>query len=329
MNGYTEKMIKSFCRNKIDDLCKHMAKNDKDLANELKSHCFVSGGAITSLLQGDMPNDYDIYIDDLNTLYKLCVYFTNEWNKEHTSKKTFNIIKHTIDKFSDDEEQCDNNESDVREYVEIQVKSCGLAEDDEEHQDEYLPSSEIVKEIDDVKEKHDEKYKVKCITSNAISLSDDIQIVCRFCGNPEEIFKNYDFVHTMQAYVRNDDELLLNTKSLVSILCKRLEYQGSLFPICSLFRLRKFISRGWTISAVEILKIAYQISKLNLDDIKTLKEQCLGCDFVYLSQFVDALQKWRDDNPDVEFNSEYMFELIEKVFDKDYSLNGESNGTEE
>ncbi len=320
MNGYTEKMIKSFCRNKIDDLCKHIAKTNKDLADELKKHCFVSGGAITSLLQGDMPNDYDIYIDDLNTLYKLCVYFTNEWNKEHISKKTFNIIKHTIDKFSDDEEQCDNNKSDVREYVEIQVKSCGLAEDDEEHQDEYLPSSEIVKEIDDVKEKHDEKYKVKCITSNAISLSDDIQIVCRFCGNPEEIFKNYDFVHTMQAYVRNDDELLLNTKSLVSILCKRLEYQGSLFPICSLFRLRKFISRGWTISAVEILKISYQISKLNLDDIKTLKEQCLGADFVYLSRFVDALQKWRDDNPDVEFNSEYMFELIEKVFDKDYSL---------
>lgn len=326
MNGYTEKMIKSFCRNKIDDLCKHISKKDKDLACELKSHCFVSGGAITSLLQGDMPNDYDIYIDDLNTLYKLCVYFTNEWNKEHISKKLFEIVKHTPDGKEDDM----YNVLDEREYVEIQVRSCGLAEDnDKEQQDEYLPSSEIVKEIDDVKEKHDEKYKVKCITSNAISLSDDIQIVCRFCGNPEEIFKNYDFVHTMQAYVRNDDKLLLNTKSLVSILCKRLEYQGSLFPICSLFRLRKFISRGWTISAVEILKIAYQVSKLNLDDIKTLKEQCLGADFTYLSQFVDALQKWRDDNPDVEFNSEYMFQLIEKVFDKDYSLNGESNETEE
>lgn len=310
-NGYTEKMIKMFCRNKIDDLCTVIEKNNKELSEKLKSHCFVSGGAITSLLQGDQPNDYDIYIDDLNTLYDLCVYFTNEWNEKHTHKREFTIIKHI------------NDEENNHEYVEIQVKSIGIVQDYERREiDEYssLPSNEIIKEVDDVKENPEEKYQVKCITSNAISLSNDVQIVCRFCGEPEEIFKNYDFIHTRQAYVRQKDELLLNIKSMVSIMSKRLEYQGSLFPVCSLFRLRKFISRGWTINAMEILKISYQISKLDLDDVNILKDQCLGCDFFYLSRFVDALQKWRDDNPDVEFNSEYMFQLMEEVFDKDYSL---------
>ena len=187
--------------------------------------------------------------------------------------------------------------------------------------DEYdLPPREVVEEIDHIKDEDNEKYKVKCITSNALSLSGDVQIICRFCGTPEEIFKNYDFIHTMQAYVRKYDELLLNVDSLVSIMCKRLEYQGSLFPICSLFRLRKFIARGWTISSIEILKIAYQISKLDLDDVNVLKEQCIGCDYFYMISFCNALKEWRENNPDTEFNNEYMFELIEKVFDKDYSL---------
>lgn len=329
MNGYTEKAIKSICRKKIDDLCKYIGKTDKDLADDLKRHCFVSGGAITSLLQGEQPNDYDIYIDNIDTLYNVCAFYTNQWNENHQTKKEFNIIKH----ITDDTESNNNNYylktvKDVRESVEIQVKSTGIVKDgafEEEEDENLLPSKELIEDVDNVKEEHEEKYVIKCITSNALSLSDDVQIICRFCGKPEEIFKNYDFVHTMQAYVRCSDELLLNTKSLVSIMSKRLEYQGSLFPVCSLFRLRKFLSRGWTISSMEILKIAYQISKLVLNDIKVLKEQLIGCDYFYMLSLCEALHKWREENPNTEFNNEYMFKLIEDVFDKDYSLNEENN----
>ena len=244
MNGYTEKAIKSICRHKIDDLCKYISKDDKELAEDLRKHCFVSGGAITSLLQGEQPNDFDIYIDNLDVLYKICVYYTNQWNNNHKRKKSFTILKH-------------NDEYNNR--IEIQVTSSGIVNDnDVDTQDEDYNIDEQDDNIDDIIDDKI-KYRVRCITSNAISLSDDIQIICRFCGNPEQIFKNYDFIHTMQAYTRMDDNLILNTNSLVSIMCKRLQYQGSLFPICSLFRMRKFIKRGWTISSMEIFKIAYQI----------------------------------------------------------------------
>lgn len=326
-NGYTEKVIKSICRKKIDDLCSHIGKKDLNLANNLRMHCFVSGGAIASLLQGEQPNDFDIYIDDIDTLYNICVYYTEQWNKNHISQKEFNIIKHYMPESEDSEKK-------TRKSVEIQVRSTGIVKDEDiDDQDviesNSLPTKELIEDIDDVKEETKEevkeKYVVKCITSNALSLSDDIQIICRFCGRPEEIFKNYDYVHTMQAYVRWNDELLLNTKSLVSIMSKRLEYQGSLFPICSLFRLRKFLNRGWSISSLEILKIAHQISKLNLNDINVLKEQLIGCDYFYMMSFCKALHEWREENPNVEFNSEYMFKLIEDVFDKDYSLKEENN----
>lgn len=334
MAGYTEKAIKAICRNKIDDLCKCISKKDKELAEDLKRHCFVSGGAITSLLQGEQPNDFDIYIDNLETLYKICVFYTKQWNDNHKTQKEFNIVKRIITDKNELLGSYDQNLNviyDVRESVEVQVRSSGVVRDEDvEGQDETenlaLPPKEIIEEINSVKEEYkEEKYVIKCITSNALSLSDDVQIICRFCGKPEEIFKNYDFIHTMQAYYRVNDELLLNTKSLVSIMAKRLEYQGSLFPICSLFRLRKFLSRGWTISSTEILKIAYQISKLNLDNVSVLKEQCLGCDYYYMLSFIEALQQWRENNQGVEFNSEYMFELLEEVFDKDYSLEDEEN----
>lgn len=328
MSGYTEKAIKAICRNKIDDLCKWIAKKDKELADDFKKHCFVSGGAITSLLQGEQPNDFDIYVDNIETLYNICCFYTNQWNENHKTQKEFNVVKHII---TDKEELLNGYNQDlnviydIRESVEVQVRSEGIAKDEDiEDQDEIenlpLPSKELVEDIDTIKEEHKEKYIIKCITSNALSLSDDVQIICRFCGNPEEIFKNYDFIHTMQAYYRVNDKLLLNTKSLVSIMSKRLEYQGSLFPICSLFRLRKFLSRGWSISSMEILKIAYQISKLDLNDINVLRDSLVGCDYYYMLSFIEALHEWRENNPDTEFNSEYMFKLIEEFFDKDYSL---------
>ena len=310
MTGYNEQSIKKKCRLKIDELCDSISKEDKDLASELRRHCFVSGGAITSLLQGDEPNDYDIYIDDIDVLEKICNYYTLQWNKLHKRQRTFNVIKHTVE---------DGSNTD---YVEIQVKSVGIAYEEgseETTEDVDLPPKESVEEFDNVR-KNEKKYEIRCITSNAMSLSDDIQIVCRFCGNPEEIFKNYDFAHTKQSYVRNIDELMLNTESLVSIMSKRLIYTGSLFPVCSMFRVRKFIARGWTISSVEILKMAFQISKLDLSDINVLKEQCIGCDYFYMAAFIRELERWRESNPDTELNNEYMFELIEKVYDKDYSL---------
>ena len=50
------------------------------------------------------------------------------------------------------------------------------------------------------KKKKDKRYALKYATNNAITLSDKIQIVLRFYGEPEDLHKNYDYVHCTSYY---------------------------------------------------------------------------------------------------------------------------------
>ena len=80
-----------------------------------------------------------------------------------------------------------------------------------------------------------------------------------------------------------------------------------------MFRLRKFIRRGWTITAGEMFKIAYDISKLNLDDVEILEDQLTGVDAAYFHEVISILKN----NKDRDINRAYLFELIARIFDED------------
>ena len=86
------------------------------------------------------------------------------------------------------------------------------------------------------------KYEIKFISANAITLSDKIQLVTRFYGEPSEIHKNFDFVHAMGVYDYHDNTLTTNIEQLESLLSKSLVYKGSLYPLASIFRARKIYS---------------------------------------------------------------------------------------
>ncbi len=148
------------------------------------------------------------------------------------------------------------------------------------------------------------------MSTNAITLSHKVQVVLRFYGEPEEIHKNYDFVHCTNYWSSWDGKLTLHQPSLESLLAKELRYVGSKYPICSLFRLRKFIQRGWTVNAGQILKIAFQVSELNLSDFTVLEDQLTGVDVAYFVQIIDKL---KDKDPE-KVNAAYLVEIIDRMF---------------
>jgi len=87
-------------------------------------------------------------------------------------------------------------------------------------------------------------------------------------------------------------------------------YEGSLYPIASMFRMKKFLNRGWRINAGQMLKIMWQISELDLTDRETLYEQLQGVDFAYMYQLSEALA-----SVDVEkINSTYVAAVIDRIF---------------
>lgn len=300
------KTINKTIKNKINDWLESI--NDETLVKHLKKDIIVTGGCITSLFLQEKVNDYDIYIRTKNTLRLLVNYYTKDLqdirildgiNKEKYITELEKLYtKCNIDKTI---EKIDNIYAiTLRNLKENQIKlffdgKPGLRFDNK----------------DETK-----KYQLAYLSPNAISLTDDIQIVIRFYGEPEDIHKNYDFVHATNWFTL-DEGLVTNLKALESILSKQLYYQGSLYPVTSIIRLKKFINRKWNITAGEILKILFQVSQLDLSNPDVLEEQLIGVDIAYFSTLIEMLRNTKNE----QLDEEYLFSLINKVFDEDETEN--------
>ena len=106
----------------------------------------------------------------------------------------------------------------------------------------------------------------------------------------------------------------LPNRALECIINKELYYSGSKYPLCSIIRTRKFISRGWTINAGQYVKMAIQLNELNLKDMKVFKEQLVGVDSAYFSEAIEMISKKQEENPDFKIDNTYLFEIINKIF---------------
>lgn len=167
----------------------------------------------------------------------------------------------------------------------------------------------------EIEDEENGKYEIKFISANAITLSDKIQLVIRFYGEAEEIHKNFDFVHAQGVYDYSKNELYTNTEQLESLLNKSLIYKGSLYPLASIFRSRKFIQRDWTIDAGQYLKMAFQLNEMDLLDPYILEEQLTGVDLLYFYQIISDLKYKQLTNDEFKPSTEYFIEVIERIFE--------------
>lgn len=174
-------------------------------------------------------------------------------------------------------------------------------------------------------ERNGEKYQPVAVTSNAFSFTDSVQFVIRFAASPEEITKNFDFVHSKGIYDYQADELIVSEETEKAIMGKRVVFTGSAYPLASLIRTRKFVSRGWKINAGQYLKIALQLNKLNLSDPAVLREQLVGVDLFHFDAFLQKLSAVGMENVDLDASVEAMFDMIDEAFKR----NEEDGMTEE
>jgi hypothetical protein len=290
------KTIKKVISNKLNDWLESI--ENVELRARVKDNILLSGGSITSLFLNQPVNDYDVYIQDMDVLVDLAKHYCPSAVLDGRRKDEY--IK------ADMEERgagyVSNSEGAVRlrtlkpNQVKLDITSVGL-------------KMAVVE---------GKKYQVAFLSQNAISLTDDLQIVLRFNGNNEEIHKTFDFVHATN-YFTFKEGLVTNVKALECILSKTLKYQGSLYPVTSVVRMKKFINRGWNISAGEMLKVMFQISELNLRDPEILEEQLIGVDIAYFALLIDVL---RGINPE-KITSSYINVVIDRIFndyDEDANL---------
>jgi hypothetical protein len=292
------KNIKKSLQAKVENWLKHV--EDAELVKVMRENIIITGGAIVSMLQGEEVNDYDVYFRTRESCIKVAEYYARLFNKTHTSKSQVSIVT------EDDRVQCF-------------ISSTGIAADGhnlgvtDATEPNWEEENDPMVETD---KPNDEKLKYRPIffSTNAISLSDKIQLVIRFYGSPEEIHKNYDFVHCTCCYSFMDNELTLPSKALESIINKELYYTGSRYPVCSIIRTRKFISRGWKINAGQYLKMCLQVSKLDLLDMKVFKDQLAGVDSAYFAAAIEWVEKKKEEDPNFKIDDSYLFEVINRIF---------------
>ena len=135
-------------------------------------------------------------------------------------------------------------------------------------------------------------------------------MIVRFYGEPDSIHENYDFVHCTNYWTSWDRKLTLRPAAIEALLARELRYVGSKYPLCSLIRTRKFIQRGWAITAGQILKMAMQLNELDLTNVGVLEEQLTGVDTAYFEQIIKALRE-RDKE---KVDTTYLVQLIDRLF---------------
>lgn len=281
------KNIKKSLNTKLDKWLESI--EDKAVKKVIKENTIISGGALVSLLTGVEVHDYDVYFKTKEAVLTVAEYYVEKFNSGH---KTHAFIK---------------DEEDGR--INIFIKSKGVAGEKEE---EVVVPEEV--EQKDVFQEEKPKYRPVYLTSNAITLSDKIQIVIRFWGDVEAIHKNYDFAHCTCSWSSWDNELMLPQKALECIINKELYYIGSKYPLCSIIRARKFINRGYTINAGQYLKMCLQLNEINLHDIETLKDQLVGVDSAYFDRAIAFMEKKKSEEPDFNIDNSYLFEVINRIF---------------
>lgn len=308
--GRKRKGIKLQLNQKIEEWIASI--DDPAVAEACKKDTIITGGSIASMLLGDKVNDYDVYFRTKQTTRLVATYYVKKFNEAVKIKVGEGVTNY--EPFVKDD-NIKNIKGVVEERVVIYIKSAGVAAEEQttyryfESQPDDVTEA-FMQSLDDRKDEGKAKYRPVFMSANAITLSHDVQLITRFYGEPDKIHDNFDFVHAMSYYDYDKRDLVLPAAALECLLSRSLVYAGSLYPLCSIFRMKKFLERGWRIGAGEILKIMWQISEVDLKDHSTLTEQLTGVDAQFLHQLVSALKDVDRD----KINSTYVAALIDKIF---------------
>lgn len=309
---------------------------DKGLCKLITENIVITGGCFPSMIQNDTPKDFDCYFKTKEATKKVADYYVKQWNESHKDKR--NKLGKSCQVFVLDGAA---PSKELLEYYRIsaidQSKSRMIANTPPERLKIIFPSDGVVgdpqtvradeelgtalsnvTEIDETKadeiiDQEKKKYFPVFLSTNAITLSNGVQIVVRFYGDPEKIHETYDFAHT-KAYWTSATGTIIPNEVYDAVINKTLIYTGSKYPVCSVFRMRKFIERGWKINAGQMLKICMQVSALDLMDIDTLEDQLVGVDSLYFMSLIEQFRRMKEKNVDFDLTPQYIISVIDKIF---------------
>jgi len=300
------KSIRKVLNTKFEDWLKSIT--DEGLRKQIAGGTIITGGCIPSMLLREDVNDFDLYFRTKELTMAVAEYYVRQFQdgKDFSLRVDINAdgrIRVLTNKSGEP-----GKASHMDRGVTVGDITAATITDPGAIEDTYDDTERKALQTEDETDRP--KYRPVFITTNAITLTNKVQLVLRFYGEPEEIHKNYDFVHCTNYWSSWDNDLVLRQAALESLMTKELRYVGSKYPVCSIIRLRKFIARQWTVNAGQILKMIMQAGELDLTDPKVLEDQLTGVDSAY---FCELIGKLKDKDPE-KINCAYLCEIIDRIF---------------
>lgn len=308
-----KKTISKVISSKFDDWVSSIT--DDVLKNMVKNNSIVTGGCIASMLLKEKVNDFDVYFTNKETVKAVAEYYVKFWNASHNDNGY--VLDGAVTSEENPTQKGGAALNMTPDRIKIIFDSNGVAKEvgaiDDDYELEEWPDGKPV-----VDEESKPKYRPIYLSGNAITLSQQIQIVIRFYGDPDTIHQHYDYIHCTNYWVSKDRVLTLKQAALEALLARELIYVGSKYPLASVIRTRKFIKRGFTINAGQYLKMAFQISELDLKNVSVLEDQLVGVDVAYFQMLINAItssvEKQKEEGKEFSISYGYLATIIDKIF---------------
>jgi hypothetical protein len=142
-------------------------------------------------------------------------------------------------------------------------------------------------------------------------------------GDPIQVLRHFDFTMCKAALDLTTKEFTFDNRFFADLSQRRLIFQtATLYPITSLLRARKFMARGYTMSNIELLKLALTINSLNLKNYGDLKDQIIGIDSLLLTAMMENLSS--AEKAEEAYSFESTIQMIEDAVEQ--FLNPEEEG---
>ena len=182
--------------------------------------------------------------------------------------------------------------------------------------DFYMKDPSLVDECKAFLKSHFPDFEVVTINANTYKRKSPrsnkrwtVQLITRFHGEAADIFNWFDFTITHGAYDFEKEEFIFGDRFFSDLAKRRLVYSGSsMYPICAMYRTKKYVERGYELPGATIMHIALSIVQLKIEKYKDLKEQLMGIDTMYLQKLLEAKQ------PDAPVNyGEFIYEAFQTI----------------
>ena len=305
---------------------------DDELKKLVKKNSIITGGSIASMINNEEVKDFDIYFTDRETTLAVANYYVDKFKELNPNisilptvmtKESFikdnsyaeKLLNKQLleEELTDDEQHYldtfiafkDNFYDDDR--VLIFISSVGVASEETNFLNE--DEEDIAQKINENElDNNKPKYRPVFLSTNAITLSDKIQLIIRFFGDADKIHENFDYLHATNYWTSKDNKLTLKLDAFEACHNKELIYIGSKYPVCSIFRMRKFLERGFRITAGEILKIAMNVNEFDLTNVRVLRDQLVGVDSAYFNMLIQSIKNKES------IDRIYITDLINKMY---------------